>query len=166
MKEPFKRMVVDVVGPLPHTKSGNKFLLVIMDYATKWPEAFVLRNVTTETVVHCLVEMTARIGVLELLSDNGSNFTSKVIKQYCETTGIKRLKISPYHPQTDGMVMRFNLILNRLLRKLTQDPKAEWDKFLSYILGTNSCLTHFGHTVGQCIRHQDSFLMSCYSAER
>ena len=61
-----------------------------MDYATKWPEAFALRNVATETVVHCLVEMTARIGVTEeLLSDNGSNFMSKVMKQYCETTGIK-----------------------------------------------------------------------------
>ena len=51
-KEPFKRIAMDVVGPLPCTKSGNKFLLVIMDYATKWPEALALRNVTTETVVH------------------------------------------------------------------------------------------------------------------
>ena len=68
---------MDVVGPLPCTKSGNKFLLVIIDYATKWPEVFALRNVTTETVVHCLIEMTARIGVpKELLSDNGSNFIS------------------------------------------------------------------------------------------
>ena len=75
MKEPFKRMAMDVVGPLPHTKSGNKFLLVVMDYATKWPEAFDLRNVTTETIVHCLVEMAARIGVPEeLLFDNGFNF--------------------------------------------------------------------------------------------
>ena len=63
MKEPYKKMAMDVVGPLPHIKSGNKFLLVVMDYATKWPEAFTLRNVTTETVVHCLLEMTARIGM-------------------------------------------------------------------------------------------------------
>ena len=67
MKESFKRMAMDVVGPLPCTISGNKFLLVVMDYATKWPEAFALRNVTTETVVHCVVEMTARIGVPEEL---------------------------------------------------------------------------------------------------
>ena len=106
-----------------------------MDYATKWPEAFALRNVTTETVVHCLVEMTARIGVPEgLVSDNGSKFMSKVMKQYCETTGIKQLNISTYHPQTDGMVEQFNSTLKRLLRKLTQDPKAEWDKCLPYIL--------------------------------
>ena len=54
MKEPFKRMAMDVVRPLLHTKSGDKFLLIVMDYATKWPEAFTLRNVTTETVVHYL----------------------------------------------------------------------------------------------------------------
>ena len=52
-----------------------------MDYSTKWPEAFALWNVTTETVVNCLVEVTARIGVPEeLLSDNGSNFISKVMQ--------------------------------------------------------------------------------------
>ena len=109
IKELFKRMIMDVVGYLPCTKSGNNFLLVVMDYATKWPEAFVLRNVTTETVVHCLVDMTARIAMPEeLLFDNGSNFMSKVIKQYCETTEIKQLKISPYHSQTGGMVECFN----------------------------------------------------------
>ena len=118
IREPFKRLAMDVVGPLSHTRSGNKYLQVVMDYATKWPEAFALRNVTTETVVHCLVEMTARIGIPEeLLSDNGSNFISKIMKLYCETMGIKQIKIFPYHPKTDGMVERFNSTIKRLLRK-------------------------------------------------
>ena len=62
MKEPFKRMAMDIIGPLPRTKSEKKFILVVIDYATKCPEALALRNLTTETVVHCLVEITARIG--------------------------------------------------------------------------------------------------------
>ena len=70
------------------------------------------------------------------------NFMSKMIKQYCETTGIKQLKISPYHPQTDGMVERFNSTLKRLLRKLTQDPNAEWDKYLPYILWAYHWMIH------------------------
>ena len=74
-----------------------------------------------------------------MLFNNGSNFMSKVMKQYCETTGIKQLRISPYHPQTNSMVEWFNSTLERLLRKLTQDPNAEWDKCL---------LTYFGHTMG------------------
>ena len=135
MKEPFARVAMDVFGPLSRTKTGNKYILVLMDYSTKWPEAFALRNVTTETVVNCLVEVTARIGVPEkLLSDNGSNFISKVMQQYCKVTGIKQIRTYPYHPQTDGMVERFNSTLKRLLRKLTQDPKVEWDRCLPHVL--------------------------------
>ena len=71
----------------------------------------------TETVVECLVEVTARLGVPhELLSDNGSNFISKVMQQFCTLTGMKQIKTSPYHPQTEGMVERFNATLKRLLR--------------------------------------------------
>ena len=80
IKEPLTRLAMDIVGPLKCTKKGNKCLLVIMDYATKWPEAFPLRNTLTETVVEGLVEVTARLGVpQELLTDNGSNFISKVM---------------------------------------------------------------------------------------
>ena len=63
IKEPFTRIAMDVFWPLNRTKAGNKYILVLMDYATKWPEAFALRNVTTETIVNCLIEVTARIGV-------------------------------------------------------------------------------------------------------
>ena len=56
------------------------------------------------------------------------------MQQYCKVTGIKQIRTSPYHPQTDGMVERFNSTLKRLLRKLTQDPKVEWDRCLPYVL--------------------------------
>ena len=135
MKEPFARVAMDVFGPLSGTKTGNKYILVLMDYSTKWPEAFALRNVMTKTVVNCLVEVTARVGVPEELpSDNGSNFIPKVMPQHFKVTGIKQIRTSPYHPQTDGMVERFNSALKSLLRKLTQDPKVEWDRCLPYVL--------------------------------
>ena len=89
----------------------------------------------TETMVEYLVEVTARLGVPhELLSDNGSNFIFKVIQQLCTLTGMKQIKISPYHPQTDEMVERFNATLKRLLRKLVANPRAEWDDCLPYVL--------------------------------
>ena len=106
-----------------------------MDYATKWLEAFALRNVTAETIVNCLIEVTARIRVpQEFLTDNGSNFMSKVMKKYYSMTGIKHIRTSPYHPQTDGMVECFNATLKRLLRKLTQNSEVEWDLCLPYVL--------------------------------
>ena len=135
MREPFSRVAMDIFGPLTRTKAGNKYILVIMDYETRWPEAFALKNMTSETVADCLVEVTARLGLPnEVLSDNGTNFTSKVMARFCMTVGIKQIKTSPYHPQTDGMVERFNATLKTLLRKLTKDPTVEWDKCLPYML--------------------------------
>ena len=97
-KELFARMAMDVFGPLSPTKAGNKYIPVVMGH-TKWPEAFALRNVTSERVVNCLIEMTARTGIPEeLLIDNGSNFISKTMQKYCEITGIKQIRTSPYHP--------------------------------------------------------------------
>ena len=72
IREPLARIAMDIVGLFKRTKRGNKYILVLTDYATKWPEAFPLRNILTETIVECLVEVTARLGVpQELLSDNG-----------------------------------------------------------------------------------------------
>ena len=106
-----------------------------MDYAIKWPEAFALKNIVSETIVDCLVELTDRLGIpTELHSDNGTNFISRVLKQYCETVGIKQIRTSPYHPQMDGMVERFNSTLKWLLRKLVQNTKVEWDQCLPYVL--------------------------------
>ena len=82
-----------------------------------------LKNTSTETLLDCLVEMTARLGIPEeVLSDNGSNFLSKTIYQFCQLTGINQIKTSPYHPQIDGMVERYNATMKRLLKK--KDRKA------------------------------------------
>ena len=139
MKEPLAWLAMDIVGPLKRTKKGNKYILVRMDYATKWPEAFPLCNMLTETVVEHLVEVTARLEVPhELLSDNGS----KVMKQFCMLTGMKQIKTSPYHPQTGGMVEIFNATLKRLFRKLVANPRAEWDDYLPYVLWAYRGTTH------------------------
>ena len=69
-----------------------------MDYLT--PEAFPLRNILTETVVERLIEVTARLGVPnELLTDNGTNFISKVMQQFCTMMGVKQIKTSHTTPR-------------------------------------------------------------------
>ena len=135
IREPFTRIAMDVVGPLKRMKRGNKHVLVVMDYATKWPEPFALKNILSETIVDYLMELTAHLGIpTELLSDNGTNFISRVMKQYCDTVGMKQIWTSQYHPQTDGMVEHFNSTLKRLLCKLVQNTKIEWDQCLPYVL--------------------------------
>ena len=78
--EPFKRIAMDVVGPLPRTSRGNRFILVVSDYATRYPEAIPLPNVTAKTVAEVLIDLFARYGIPEeILTDQGTNFTSALL---------------------------------------------------------------------------------------
>ena len=75
--EPFSRVAMDLVGPLPRSCSGNHYVLVMCNYATRYPEAVPLRNIDAETIAEELVKIFARVGIpQELLTDQGSNFQS------------------------------------------------------------------------------------------
>ena len=82
---PMERLALDVMGPLPLSSRGNKYLLVVADYFTKWTEAFPLPNQETGTVAEALVnKVVCRFGVpLELHSDEGRNFESAVFSEMC-----------------------------------------------------------------------------------
>jgi len=71
---PLERVAVDLVGPIfPPTERGNKYILTMIDYATRYPEAVPLKDIQAETVAEAVVNMFARVGVpKEILSDQGS----------------------------------------------------------------------------------------------
>ena len=74
--------------------------MVVMDYATKWPEAVALKSVDSETIARTLVDVFSRIGIpKEILTDQGSNFVSKLMKEFYRWTGVTPIKTSVYHPQ-------------------------------------------------------------------
>jgi transposase InsO family protein len=109
-------MAMDVLGPLPTTNQGMKYILVIMDYFSKWPEVFALEDQQAETIVKCLLEVITRHGAINvLLSDQGTNFESQKVKDLCSTYGIEKRRTSPYHPMCDGMVERFKRTLLSML---------------------------------------------------
>lgn len=105
---PLERVAIDILGPLPVTEDGNKYILVAMDYFTRWLEAYPLLNQKAETVAKVLVEQfVSRFGApIELHSDQGRNFESKVFSEICKLLGIKKTRTTPLHPQSDGMVQR------------------------------------------------------------
>jgi len=83
---PFDRVAVDFVGPLPRTKHSNQYLLVFVDYATRWPEVFATTNRKATTVAEIFVrEIHCRHGApVQLLSDQGKEFLAHVMKETCQ----------------------------------------------------------------------------------
>ena len=100
---------MDIVGPLPRSQSGNQYILVVCDYATRYPEAVAIKSIEAERIAEELIKIFARVGVSEeILTDQGSNFTSSLLAELYRMLRVHPIRTSPYHPQTDGLVERFN----------------------------------------------------------
>ena len=135
VEEPFQCVAMDIVGPLPRSCSGNRYVLVVCDYATRYPEVVALRNIDAESVAEELVKLFARVGIpREILTDQGANFTSRLLAEVYRLLHVKGLRTSPYHPQTDGLVERFNQTLKEMLRKTASEEGKAWHKLLPYVL--------------------------------
>ena len=131
---PFSKLAFDLVGPLPRTRSGYRYVLTSICLASKYPEAIPLKRVDVESVAEGLCEVFSRTGIpAHILTDQGSVFTSKLVKQLCQTLGIKHVKSSPYHPESNGCLERWHSTLKATLRK-HQEKYSNWDKLLKYIL--------------------------------
>lgn len=113
-------------------------MLVVCDYATRYPEAVALRNIDAETIADELVTIFSRVGIpQEILTDQGANFTSHLLTELYRMLHIRPIRTTPYHPQTDGLVERFNQTLKHMLRRSVgkggKDVK-DWDTLLPYLL--------------------------------
>ena len=122
---------IDFVGPLPLTTSGNKYIIVAMDYFTKWPEAKAVSNATAEQVAIFIYEdIICRHGCPQrILSDRGTHFNNEMIAKLVDKFSMRHLLSTPYHPQTNGLVERFNRTLKESLAKLADEDN--WDKYIA-----------------------------------
>ena len=135
IEEPFQRIAMDIVGPLPRSCAGHRYVLVVCDYATRYPEAIPMEIVDAESVADELVNMFARVRIpQEILTDQGTNFTSQLLAEIYRLLHVDALRTSPYHPQTDGLVERFNGTLKEMLKKTASADGKDWDKLLPYVL--------------------------------
>ena len=135
VQKPFQRIAMDLVGPLPRSKNGNRFILTICDYATRYPEAIPLPSTETPRIVKELLKIFTRVGVPEeVLTDQGTNFMSGLLGEVYCLLQIKRIRTTPYHTQTDGLVERFNGTLKSMIKKFTSKNKKDWDEYLPYLL--------------------------------
>lgn len=132
---PFERIGMDIVGPLEKSSSGYRYILAICDYATRYPDALPPRSIKARQITNCLLQLFSRVGIpKEILTDCGRNFLSRLLQQIFKLLGINGLKTTPYRPQTDGLVKRYNQTLKNMLRKFVSDTGADWDQWLPYLL--------------------------------
>jgi len=128
---PFRRVSVDILGPLTRTKKRNAYILCVVCQSSRWPEAAALPSIDTKHVAEALFTIFTRIGFPEvILTDNGSQFTGKLMSEVYKVFNAKHIKSSVYHPQANGLVERFNATLVSMLRRLTDGRPEEWDTYL------------------------------------
>ncbi len=132
---PFERIGMDLVGPLPKSARGHEHILVIVDYATRYPEAIPLRKATAKAITQELFLLSSRVGIpAEILTDQGTPFMSRLMADLCRLLKVKQLRTTVYHPQTDGLVERFNQTLKQMLRRVVAEDKRDWDLMIPYVL--------------------------------
>ena len=109
ISNPLDRIAMDILGSLPTTPRGNKYILVISDYFIKWTEAFPLKDMEASTVARVLFdEFICQFGAPAYLhTDQGRNFESNLFQELCALFEITKTRTTPYHLQSDGMVERF-----------------------------------------------------------
>ena len=126
------------MGPLPETINGNKYVVVFVEYLTRWPEAFAIAKADAPTIAMLIKDhIVPRFGAPEiLLSDRGSIFISELITTVCASLQIVQVNSTAYHPQANGLVERMNGTIGRLLRRVLASHKnhQRWDELLPLIL--------------------------------
>jgi len=124
---PWSVISIDLMGPYAKGANQNTYLLVIVDYFTKYVELFPLRQAKALKITEKLWEVCCRWGVPNsIVSDNGPQFASKVYQDFCEMVGMKCLYISPYHPQAN-IVERYNQVVKSII-VATISKCRDWDR--------------------------------------
>ena len=134
---PFERVACDVMGPILETERGNRYILIVTDYFSRWVEAYPLQNQTAESIAGVLArEWIARFGCpAELHSDNGSNFESEIVHELCRLLGIDKTSTVVRRPQSDGVCERFNHTVQAMIATvLDAETVFDWDIILPFLM--------------------------------
>ncbi|CAF3331006.1 unnamed protein product [Rotaria socialis] len=134
VNEPWNTVGIDLTGPLPKTRRGNIYILVVIDYFTKWVELFPLTNIKAKTIAQIFVDdVMCRFGFpVRIISDNGVQFLSNIFTNVCQILDIKHQRTPFYHPQSN-LCERVNRTIKPLLAALAHHDSKSWDTKLAQI---------------------------------
>ena len=133
---PMQIVALDLIGPFVASSNDNKYVLTVIDHCTGWAEAYPIpnkRSQTTEQVFHN--RFVAAHGCPEVLvSDNGCEFTAKHWTSYLDRMGIKHVRCTPQHPQSNGKIERFNRTFKEMLAKAVNNAPGDWEDYVGSTL--------------------------------
>lgn len=122
---------MDFVRLLSCTQHGTRYLLVIIDYATRYPEAIRIPSMKSPGMTRALMHFFMHVGLpREILTDRGTPFMANAMRGMCEHLHIKQLFTAVHHLQTDGLAKRLNQMIKTMLRRLAYDHPTAWDLYV------------------------------------
>ncbi len=130
-----ERVHIDLLGPFPKSKSGNRYILVIVDQFTKWFECVAIPDQSAEVVAKAFVnQYISRSGPpLEIHSDQGGCFTASLFEACCKLLEVTKTRTTPYRPQSNGQVERYNRVLLPMIRCYLRNGQTNWDENLQLL---------------------------------
>ncbi|RDY10102.1 Tf2-8, partial [Mucuna pruriens] len=141
---PFYKWGIDILGPFPLAPGQMKFLMVAIDYFTKWVEAEPMATITAERVKRFVWKrIICRFGLsAEIVSDNGTQFASTATAKFCQELHIRQSFTSVEHPQANGQAEAANRVILRGLRRRLEEAKGRWVEELPQVLWSYHTTPH------------------------
>ncbi len=132
---PNERIEVDIVGPLPVSHNGNKYIIVMTDCFTKYANAYPVPEQTAERVALAVLDWVSHFGVMKIIhTDQGRQFESVLFQKLCQLLNIAKTRTTAFNPSSDGGVERFNRTLGDMLSKYVQPNQKDWDDHIPMVL--------------------------------
>lgn len=133
---PLERVAIDIAGPFPETALGNKYILSMSDYFTRWVELCPMPNQEAVTVAQSFVStFVSRYGVpRQIITDQGRQFESALFQELCHLLDIDKTRTSAFHPQSNGLIERFNRTMEDMISKYVATDQRDWDKYLPVLM--------------------------------
>ena len=141
---PMDRLATDLLGPLPLTPRGNRYILLVTDHFSKWVEIMAVPNQTAEICAEKILnEVIGRYGCpLTIHSDQGRCYESAIFTELCEMLDIKKTRTSPRNPKCNGQSELFNRTLLSMIKAFLKDEQSDWDLHLGCLAAAYRATPH------------------------
>ena len=145
--EPWELLGIDVVGPLPTTKRGHRFIVTFVDHFSGYPFAFATRDHTAKTIARLLLDnIVPLIGCKpKFLTDRGQDFLSKIIQEVIQILESRKLSTSGWRPQTNGATEHFHNPFIRMIKHFCNEKQTDWDDYIPFALLAYRSSRHSAH---------------------